>query len=70
MAKRIDVETILKKNPHIKPEDLKALESLTQALRDAGLVPREYGLLSPDERSVPETEEEDPRTVRLSNYIR
>ena len=47
MPKQIDIDEILKKNPHVKREDLKELEQLAEALRAFGQQKQPYRLVPP-----------------------
>ena len=68
MPKKFNLKNILKKNPHIKEEDVSRNASLAEELRRTGLRPHGYQLLSPHERHLVKTGEEefDHRTVNLS----
>jgi hypothetical protein len=68
MTKKIDLNKICKKNPHIKKEELRKITILGKELLKSVLCPRGYQLLSPFERRYDETDEEkiDPRTINLS----
>ena len=47
MPKQIDLDEILKSNPHIKREELQELENLAEALRAYGQRRQPYRLVPP-----------------------
>lgn len=70
MIKQININKVLKNNPHIRKKDLKKYNSLTEELRKIGIQPRGYQLALPFSRRramTGEIEKQlDPRTINLS----
>lgn len=50
MLEKLDVEEILRKNPHIDEAKLKEGLELSEQLRALGLRKKEYGLASPSDK--------------------
>ena len=68
MARKLDLQEILKKNPHIDPKKLAEAGKLTGQLRKLRLSKRGYRIPSPVTRrrvTTEVSEEFDPRTVQL-----
>jgi len=69
MHKEIDLNKILKSNPHINKEDLKKNYSLAKELHKIGMQPHTYQLALPFTHHIAMTSEgdkPDPRTINLS----
>lgn len=47
MPKKLDIEEILRKNPHIDKAKLREGRELSEQLRDLGLMGKGYNLVSP-----------------------
>lgn len=65
----LDIEQILKLNPHIKREELEIIHEILLRLREGGIKRAGYGLAPPFVRrraSAQPQEDSDSRTVHLS----
>lgn len=68
MPKRIDLDEIVEKNPHVDPEKLRESMELLEELRNRGVYERGYQLVPPFSGrriQVIDNSAEDPRTVHL-----
>jgi hypothetical protein len=68
MVKRVDMDAILKANPHIRRKDLEDYRDALRELRSRGLLGHGYRLAPPfagRRVSVEGDADQDPRTVEL-----